>query len=227
MPSPHQLSVAKVLVIGESGVGKTSVVLQYSTNKFTPDYKETSIADFFTADVTVAEKRKLVQIWDTPGKELWHQKTGTAFYKGIEGCILVFSMQDPNSFTRLEFWRTFFLAHAGISNAAQRKFPFVVIGNKADEKDYKVDKKEAEAWGVSRNIPVFFTSAKSNKNVALAIETLVHKIIDTDYVYTKAAKVPNVTERAKKPSKYEFFCSVFQITTVVLLGVFLFYLQQK
>jgi len=221
---PPQPSLTKILVIGEPGVGKTSTVLQFTTHKYSGDTKETSVADFFTADVTVANKRKLVQIWDTPGKEAWHRKSGTSFYKGIEGCLLVFSMNDPNSFQRLEFWRTFFLAHAGISNSTQRKFPFVVVGNKADESDCKVDKNDVELWCAEKNIPVFYISAKSNKDVGIAIETLIHKIIDKDYVYIKETVEQ---EKERKPGNYNWYCSVFQVTTVVLLGIFLYYIQKK
>lgn len=77
----------KVIILGESGVGKTSLMNQYVNKKFSNQYKATIGADFLTKEVIVDDRVVTMQIWDTAGQERF-QSLGVAFYRGADCCVL-------------------------------------------------------------------------------------------------------------------------------------------
>ena len=97
-----------MIILGDSGVGKTSLMNQYVNNKFSEQYKATIGADFCTKDVTIDDKLVTLQIWDTAGQERF-QSLGVAFFRGADACILVYDMTNPKSFESLDKWRKDFL----------------------------------------------------------------------------------------------------------------------
>ena len=84
----RQKVLLKVIVLGDSGVGKTSLMNQYVNRKFTNQYKATIGADFLTKEVMIEDKLVTMQIWDTAGQERF-QSLGVAFYRGADACVLV------------------------------------------------------------------------------------------------------------------------------------------
>jgi Ras-related protein Rab-7A len=115
---------------------------RFSTGKFTGQYKATIGADFVSHETVVTDmygQRHFVtlQIWDTAGQERF-QSLGVAFYRGSDGCMLVYDTTDPHSLDHLSHWQSEFLNQVGggmggglgDSNA---QFPFVVVGNKCDK----------------------------------------------------------------------------------------------
>ncbi|KAF6776868.1 hypothetical protein AHF37_03713 [Paragonimus kellicotti] len=119
----------KVIIVGDSGVGKTSLMNQYVTRKFSNQYKATIGADFLTKETTVDDRVVTLQLWDTAGQERF-QSLGVAFYRGADCCVLVYDVTMPNTFKTLDSWRDEFLIQA--SPRDPENFPFVVIGNKCD-----------------------------------------------------------------------------------------------
>merc|ERR1712167_541375 len=159
----------KVIILGDSSVGKTSLMNQYVNKKFNTQYKATIGADFLTKEVSIPERVVTMQIWDTAGQERF-QSLGVAFYRGADACILVFDVTSKKSFEALDTWRDEFLVQA--SPADPEKFPFVVLGNKVDLKEQRVvTMKEAKQYCLARNItsdtqPMYWeTSAKTKECV--------------------------------------------------------------
>lgn len=160
----------KVIILGDSGVGKTSLMNRYVNKKFSTQYKATIGADFVTKDVVVDDKLVTMQIWDTAGQERF-QSLGVAFYRGADCCVLVYDVTAPTSFKSLDSWRDEFLIQA--SPRDPENFPFIVIGNKIDQENRAVSSKRAQAWCQSKNnIPYFETSAKEAVNVESAFITV-------------------------------------------------------
>lgn len=160
----------KVIILGDSGVGKTSLMNQYVNKKFSNQYKATIGADFLTKEVMVDDRFVTMQIWDTAGQERF-QSLGVAFYRGADCCVLVFDVTSPNSFKSLDSWRDEFLIQA--SPRDPEHFPFVVLGNKIDLDNRMVSTKRAQNWCESKNgIPYFETSAKESINVEQAFQTI-------------------------------------------------------
>lgn len=140
----------KVIILGDSSVGKTSLMNQYVNKRFSNQYKATIGADFLTKEVVVDDRVVTMQvssiftgsvdefgcdilhfsqIWDTAGQERF-QSLGVAFYRGADCCVLVFDVTAPNTFKNLDSWRDEFLIQA--SPRDPEHFPFVVLGNKVD-----------------------------------------------------------------------------------------------
>nr|ACI33871.1 Ras-related protein Rab-7a [Salmo salar] len=136
----------KVIILGDSGVGKTSLMNQYVNKKFSNQYKATIGADFLTKEVMVDDRLVTMQIWDTAGQERF-QSLGVAFYRGADCCVLVFDVTAPNTFKTLDSWRDEFLIQA--SPRDPENFPFVVLGNKIDLENRQVDPDVAFETGAS------------------------------------------------------------------------------
>ncbi|KAK7604809.1 hypothetical protein V9T40_005995 [Parthenolecanium corni] len=160
----------KVIILGDTGVGKTSLMNQFVNRKFSGQYKATIGADFLTKEIMVDDRVVTMQIWDTAGQERF-QSLGVAFYRGADCCVLVFDVTLPNTFKSLDSWRDEFLVQACPRDP--ENFPFVVLGNKIDLGNAAVPSKRAERWCQSKNnIPYFETSAKDATNVEQAFQAI-------------------------------------------------------
>ena len=168
----------KVIILGDTWVGKTCLMNQYVKKKFTNKYKATIGADFLNREVTVDNRQVTLQIWDTAGQERF-QSLGVAYYRGADCCVLVYDITHPNSFRSLESWRDDFLIQA--SPKDPDNFPFVLLGNKVDLDNRAVPTRRAQAWCDSNNnIPYFETSAKDAINVEQAFEAIARKALQLE-----------------------------------------------
>jgi Ras-related protein Rab-7A len=192
----------KVIILGDSGVGKTSLMNQYVTRKFSNQYKATIGADFLTKEVAVDDRLVTMQIWDTAGQERF-QSLGVAFYRGADCCVLVFDVTVPKSFETLGSWRDEFLIQA--SPRDPDNFPFVVLGNKIDLDNRAISQKRAMTWCQSKGgIPYFETSAKDAVNVEQAFQTIAKNALkqEKDVEYFHDFKDQIVLD-SKEPPKQE------------------------
>uniref|UniRef100_UPI00398F7C18 ras-related protein Rab-7a-like n=1 Tax=Pristiophorus japonicus TaxID=55135 RepID=UPI00398F7C18 len=136
----------KVVLLGNSGVGKSALMNQYVNKHYTNLYKATIGADFLTREITVDGKNIALQVWDTAGTERF-QSLGSVLYRGTDCCILVFDVTSAPSFRALEGWRQEFVLQAAPRDPDA--FPFVVVGNKTDLRDREV-RSEASHCRISR-----------------------------------------------------------------------------
>ncbi|KAL3978183.1 potassium channel subfamily K member 12 [Sarotherodon galilaeus] len=165
----------KVILLGDSGVGKTSLMNQYAIKTFSNQYKATIGADFLTKEVMVDNRVVVLQIWDTAGQERF-QSLNVTYYRGADCCVLVFDVTAPDTFKSLDSWMDHFLIEG--HSRDPENFPFVVLGNKIDLENRQVTTKRAQAWCQSKNnIPYFETSAKDATNVEQAFQTIVRNAL--------------------------------------------------
>eukprot|EP00891_Asterochloris_glomerata_P009018 jgi/Astpho2/9018/Aster-02684 len=174
-------TLLKVIILGDSGVGKTSLMNQFVNKKFSSQYKATIGADFLTKEVQVDDRTVTLQIWDTAGQERF-QSLGVAFYRGADCAVLVYDVNAHKTFDNLDNWRDEFLLQANPPN--QDNFPFVVLGNKTDldgGKQRVVSDKKARQWaGTKGSIPCFETSAKENVNVEDAFQCIARNALKNE-----------------------------------------------
>ncbi|KAI8086208.1 small GTPase superfamily [Halteromyces radiatus] len=178
--SSRKKVLLKVIILGDSGVGKTSLMNQYVNKKFSSQYKATIGADFLTKEVMVDDKLVTMQIWDTAGQERF-QSLGVAFYRGADCCVLVYDVNNNKSYESLGQWHDEFLVQA--SPRDPDNFPFVVLGNKVDVDESKrtVSQKRAMAFCQAKgNIPYFETSAKEAINVEQAFQTIAKNALQQE-----------------------------------------------
>ncbi|KAI9218619.1 P-loop containing nucleoside triphosphate hydrolase protein [Blastocladiella britannica] len=171
-PQPKRKLILKVIILGDSGVGKTSLMNQYVNKRFSKQYKATLGADFLTKEVTIGDAVVTLQMWDTAGQERF-QSLGVAFYRGADCCVLTYDVSNSKSFDSLSSWHDEFLQQGSPANP--ETFPFVVLGNKVDVEDSKrqVTSRRALAWCDDKGkLPHFETSAKDATNVDDAFRTI-------------------------------------------------------
>jgi len=173
--APRKKVLLKVIILGDSNVGKTCLMNQYVNNKFSKQYKATIGADFLTKEVTIDDKIVTLQIWDTAGQERF-QSLGVAFYRGADCCLLCYDITNSPSFENLNSWREEFLLHASPQNPNQ--FPFVVIGNKLDLANKRqVQEKQAQMFCESKDMPLFECSALDATRVEEAFRKIAEQAL--------------------------------------------------
>lgn len=165
----------KVILLGDGGVGKSSLMNRYVTNKFDSQAFHTIGVEFLNRDLEVDGRFVTLQIWDTAGQERF-KSLRTPFYRGADCCLLTFSVDDRQSFENLGNWQKEFIYYADVKDPEH--FPFVVLGNKVDKEDRQVTTEEAKAWCMENgNYPYLETSAKDDTNVTVAFEEAVRQVL--------------------------------------------------
>ncbi|TNM89985.1 hypothetical protein fugu_004219 [Takifugu bimaculatus] len=142
----------KLLIIGDSGVGKSSLLLRFADNTFSGSYITTIGVDFKIRTVEINGEKVKLQIWDTAGQERFRTITST-YYRGTHGVIVVYDVTSAESFVNL-------------SDAWSGFFPQLAVGNKNDDPNSKVvETTDAQKFAEQMGINLFETSAKENLNV--------------------------------------------------------------
>lgn len=160
----------KLLIIGESGVGKTCLLLRFTDDSFTANHLTTIGIDFKIKIINLENKLIKLQIWDTAGQERFRTITKT-YYKGAHGIILTYDVTDENSFKNIKNWIK------QIEQNAQTNVCKVLVGNKCDKPDRKVSEEEGRKLANDFGMNFFETSAKSNQNVNETFTFLTREIL--------------------------------------------------
>lgn len=156
----------KLLMIGDSGVGKTCLLLRYANDSFSPTFITTIGIDFKIKNIQLDGKRIKLQIWDTAGQERFRTIT-TSYFRGAQGILLVYDVTDRNSFISIRNWVAQIQMHADVNVNK------ILIGNKCDVQDQRViSYEEGEALAKEYSISFFETSAKQDLNVEKAFITI-------------------------------------------------------
>ena len=166
----------KLLLLGDAGVGKTSLLNQFVNREFTAQYKATIGSDFSSKQLDIDGKFITLQIWDTAGQERF-QSLGPTFYRGTDCCILVYDVTKPSSFENIKKWRNEFSMQLGLSNADD--FAFLLLGNKSDLPEKAVQQSAAREFAQMNGDMLFYeVSAKTSDNVQTAFESIVKRALE-------------------------------------------------
>ena len=160
----------KMILIGDSGVGKSNILLKYLKNEFQQNTKATVGVEFGTKTVEIDNKKIKVQIWDTAGQERYRSIT-SAYYKGAKGCLLVYDITRKVTFESIDRWIS------DLKAAGEEKLSIILIGNKCDLEDQrKVTKEEAEEKAQFHKLAFIETSALNGTNIERAFEELINDV---------------------------------------------------
>ncbi|CAF0828218.1 unnamed protein product [Rotaria sordida] len=151
----------KILIVGESGVGKSSLMARYVHGIFRTQYTATIGVDFQVAIINIGEYRCRLQIWDTAGQERFRSITNS-YYRGADGIIIVYDVTDNASFTHVK------VRFPDVQNLCDRNVPKILVGNK-DDYNREVNKvvltNDARQYAEQNNLLFFEISVKDNRNI--------------------------------------------------------------
>ena len=160
----------KVVVVGDSGVGKTCMLIRFVRDQFDEESQPTLGVEFLTKIVETGRSKIQLQLWDTAGQELFRSVT-RGYYRGSAGALLVFDLTNRDSFDNIERWLR------DIRDVARSDVVTLLIGNKADLPDKRqVTTEEAEAFAKAHGMQYFETSAKTGANIKSSIDACVSVI---------------------------------------------------
>lgn len=170
----------KLLLLGDSGVGKSSLILRWTLDAFSPSMISTVGVNFKTRKILHNNEIVQVQVWDTAGQEQFHKIT-TSYYKGAQGIMLVYDVSDVKKLENVEYWIKNIKSHA--SDSVQ----VVLVGNKIDLRTSDphrpcIDTERGKEIARRFSVPFFETSAKESSHVDEAFTTLVAQIIDLNSI---------------------------------------------
>ncbi|KAG1364234.1 ras-related protein RGP1 [Cocos nucifera] len=174
--------VFKVVLIGDSAVGKSQLLARFSRNEFSLDSKATIGVEFQTRTLTIDHKTVKAQIWDTAGQERYRAVT-SAYYRGAVGAMLVYDMTKRQSFDHVTRWLEELRGHA------DKNIVIMLIGNKSDLGTLRaVPTEDAKEFAQRENLFFMETSALEATNVETAFLTILTEIYR---IISKKALVAN------------------------------------
>ncbi|KAI9499434.1 GTP-binding protein ypt1 [Zychaea mexicana] len=160
----------KLLLIGDSGVGKSCLLLRFADDTYTESYISTIGVDFKIRTIELEGKTVKLQIWDTAGQERFRTIT-SSYYRGAHGIIVVYDVTDQDTFNNVKQWMQ------EIERYAAEGVSKLLVGNKVDM-EKAVESEQAAELADSLNIPFLETSAKDSSNVEQAFLTMAKQIKD-------------------------------------------------
>jgi len=173
----------KVVLIGDSGVGKSNLLSRFTRNEFNLETKSTIGVEFATRSIQADGKTIKAQIWDTAGQERYRAIT-SAYYRGAVGALLVYDIAKNVTFKNVERWL------AELRENAAGNIVIMLVGNKSDLRHLReVPTESAKEFSEKNNLLFIETSALDSSNVEQAFQNILTQI------YHQTAR-PTVTDKA-------------------------------
>ncbi len=164
--------IQKIVLIGDSGVGKSNLITRFTKDEFNIESKATIGVECATKVLTVQSSMVKTQIWDTAGQERYRAITH-AYYKGAVGAIIVFDISKQESFNNVEKWMK------EIQTGAAENIVILLVGNKCDlDEEREVSKGQGQEYAELKGIKYVETSAMTSQNVESAFTDIVNKIYE-------------------------------------------------
>lgn len=183
------LASLKILVIGESNVGKSSLLLRFTEDKFHAEQAATIGVDFKTKIVTIDDNTFRLHIWDTAGQERYRNLT-PSYYRGAQGVILVYDVSVYQTFTRLEMWLKELETYVTRNDVVK-----MLVGNKIDKEQREVSREEGLRFARRHAMLFMEASAKTKEGVQCAFEELVEKILQTPGLWESYGRKEGIVVR--------------------------------
>ena len=190
----------KILTIGESGVGKTCILRRFVENKFLKNHLATIGIDFRTKVLHIYGKDIKLKIWDTAGQERYHNIT-SQIYKGADGIILVFDVNEEISFTKIKDW-----IEQIKSNVSQEEISLILLGNKCDIEERAISKEQGQEMANSLNVNYYETSALNGTGINEAFEGLTKEIMKKKKVINSDGRTISLTSTQKAKNQKKGCC---------------------
>lgn len=190
----------KIIVLGDSGVGKTSLLDRFSQDKFTPSYITTIGVDIINKKLNIGNDIVNLKVWDTAGQERYQTLT-KQFFQNVDGVVLVLNLLSLESFEKLEKWLEL------IRNQEQT-LELIVAGNKCDcnEDERLVKLTDIETFVQEQQLEYLETSAKTGYNVEKLFKTLTKKILKRKGIKCELKDSIIIEQQQQKKKKKSTCC---------------------
>ena len=161
----------KLILIGDSCVGKSNILLKYLKNQFNKNSKTTVDVEFDTKNIIINNKRIKIQIWDTAGQERYRSIT-SAYYKGAKGALIVYDITRKNTFDNIDKWIT------DLKLNGDKNICIIILGNKSDLIDKReINKNDGIKKAEMYKTAFLETSALNGDNISKAFDELIEQIV--------------------------------------------------
>lgn len=189
----------KLLMVGDSGTGKSNILLQFTDNIFSPSFISTIGIDFKIKTIVINNKKIKLQIWDTAGQERFRTIT-TAYYRGAMGIMMIYDITDEKSFNNVHYWIK------SIEQHSNENVEIILIGNKIDMKEkraitFEQGSRLAQHYSKEKEVKFFEVSAKTGENINEAYSFLAEKI--SNKIINEVEKIDKIAFE-EKPKKKRF-----------------------
>ena len=165
----------KLLIVGDSSVGKTNIMYRFIEKRFSQSHMATTGMDVKNTAIDLKGKKIKLQLWDTAGQEKYRSITRNLFLK-VQGFLLVYDITNRDSYENLGLWIKLIRDECG-------HMPIIILGNKNDlEEKRAVTIEEAQDFAKDNKIDYIETSSKSGENIAKAINLISEKVLETSEV---------------------------------------------
>ncbi len=163
--------VYKLVIVGESGVGKSCLMLRFADDMFSPVHLSTIGVDFKIRQMQLDGKQVKLQMWDTAGQERFQAITNS-YFVGADGMMIVYDVCNRKTFERVQYWVT------EVQRYAKNSPPCLLIGNKTDMTARRaVSEEEGRALAEKMDMQFVETSAKTSHNVEQAFRTMGSELL--------------------------------------------------
>lgn len=170
--------ILKLLIVGDSSVGKTNFIMRFINNEFINNYLTTSGIDLKTKDIEVKNKKIRIQIWDTAGQVQYKAITRNLFLK-VMGAIIIYDITNEKSYNNLKSWVQLIREECG------SHMQIIIVGNKCDlDSERKINQDEVMNYAEEEKIEYIETSCKTGENVHKVVKTICEKILENNDLST-------------------------------------------
>ena len=160
----------KVVVVGDSGVGKTNLIKRFVSNTYNPNTKATVGVEFLSKSYKINNQVFKIEIWDTAGQERYKSITA-AYYKGAKGALIVYDITQKESFENINKWMS------EVRDKSAKDLKIMIVGNKTDlENERQVSTDDALERAKELESPVMEASALDGNNVKAAFYVLLKEM---------------------------------------------------
>ena len=180
----------RIMLIGDSGVGKTSILKKFCKNKFNKSYISSIGVDFEIKYIKIGEKTINLQIWDTAGQERF-RGISRQYYNKSDGFVIVYDITNEKSFEDVTNWVQ------QIKELASSDNNNIILGNKCDlEDDREVDKEKGEELSKKYNCQFFEVSAQTGKNIENSFLCLAKSILKDNNFISSSRKGSQIDRKS-------------------------------
>ena len=196
----------KIIVVGDSGVGKSCLTMKATKNVCEENYTPTVGFEFFTFNIRIEDKNIKLQIWDTCGQEAYRSLI-TSFYRNSSLAVLVYSIDNRITYDNIDSWLN------EIKSQANPEIKIILIGNKTDlEEQRQITKEEAEKFGEDHSFNFFLeASAKTGFNAQNIFIRAAKELYMTHLEYRNRATRPSSMVTPPSNNQYDMNANNFMI----------------